>query len=593
MEKQNLNILPGGILPVIHCSQGDIGRQFQINLYSDNAPYVLDGTEELTLDGHKADNNIFSYSLDPVTGSTITISTEEQMTACAGDVICEIRIFKDDTRIGTCNFIMQIEEGPSNGTPSESTLQALDEIRAEIQQAVEDSEDYADASKAWAVGPNGSGSGSDTNNSKYYSQQSADSATDAYNSADAAHTSELNAADSENHASTSETNAKNWAVGPSGSGSGTDTNNAKYYSTQADSAKSDAVQAKNDAVSAKNDAVSAKNSAESSATDSKNWAVGPSGSGSGTDSNNSKYYAGQASSSASDAINAKTAAEAAQQKIENMTATASQLAEGASPTVTKSEVGGVVNLAFGIPKGDTGATGANGNCIWTTTTAPTSAPAGQLLFSISSLSGPAGYTPRSGDIILYDSDRYTVDSISGTNAITFIYSKVSLRGANGVGVPTGGTAGQVLAKASSSDYDTEWITPTSGNDIYVGKFNYGNTEIDTGAKFYIYNSEYGVKFVCKEIALTYDGNEYWTGNVTLGSTTDILNYWVYLHPTGDNGKVKLPHINDTTMEIDSIYYETFSGPGNASTVLNVKTKLPPSIYYNPQCFVCYYQLFNL
>jgi hypothetical protein len=45
MERQNLDILPGGVLPVIHCSQGDIGREFQINLFSDNEPYVVDGTE--------------------------------------------------------------------------------------------------------------------------------------------------------------------------------------------------------------------------------------------------------------------------------------------------------------------------------------------------------------------------------------------------------------------------------------------------------------------------------------------------------------------------------------------------------------------
>lgn len=30
-------------------------------------------------------------------------------------------------------------------------------------------------------------------------------------------------------------------------------------------------------------------------------------------------------------------------------------------------------------------------------------------------------------------------------------------GKNGVGVPSGGTAGQVLAKKSDDDYDTEWI----------------------------------------------------------------------------------------------------------------------------------------
>ena len=36
------------------------------------------------------------------------------------------------------------------------------------------------------------------------------------------------------------------------------------------------------------------------------------------------------------------------------------------------------------------------------------------------------------------------------------------QGSPGVGIPTGGTTGQVLSKASGTDYDTEWITPASG-----------------------------------------------------------------------------------------------------------------------------------
>ena len=35
-------------------------------------------------------------------------------------------------------------------------------------------------------------------------------------------------------------------------------------------------------------------------------------------------------------------------------------------------------------------------------------------------------------------------------------------GADGVGVPAGGTAGQVLAKASGTDHDTAWTTPYTG-----------------------------------------------------------------------------------------------------------------------------------
>ena len=38
------------------------------------------------------------------------------------------------------------------------------------------------------------------------------------------------------------------------------------------------------------------------------------------------------------------------------------------------------------------------------------------------------------------------------------------QGIPGVGVPSGGTTGQVLQKASNSDYQTEWTDPASGGD---------------------------------------------------------------------------------------------------------------------------------
>lgn len=323
MERQNLDILPGGVLPVIHCSQGDIGREFQINLFSDNAPYVLDGTEELTIDGHKEDNNIFTYSIPATTGSTITISTEEQMTACAGNTICEIRIYKGDNRIGTCNFILQVEEGVSNGTPSESTLQAIDEIRAVVEQAVEDAQTAQH--NAETAETNAETAETNAINAKNQSESARDlSQTYATNSSNSA------------------TDSKNWAVGPSGSGSGTDTNNAKYYSQLASQSEQNAstseTNASNSASAAYTSETNASNSASAAHTSEVN-----------------------ASNSAGDANTAKLGAEAAQQKIENMTASASQLPEGSTPTVTKSEVGGVVNLAFGIPKGDTGNDGVTPN----------------------------------------------------------------------------------------------------------------------------------------------------------------------------------------------------------------------------------------
>ena len=47
-------------------------------------------------------------------------------------------------------------------------------------------------------------------------------------------------------------------------------------------------------------------------------------------------------------------------------------------------------------------------------------------------------------------------------------------GAPGVGVPSGGSAGQVLQKRSATDYDTEWVTPSVGTtDVYWA--TYGTT----------------------------------------------------------------------------------------------------------------------
>lgn len=94
----------------------------------------------------------------------------------------------------------------------------------------------------------------------------------------------------------------------------------------------------------------------------------------------------------------------------NITATASVGTGTGTPTVTVTKSGTLENPAFAFAfnnlKGETGATGAQG-------------PAGQ-------------------------------DGADGA------------AGAPGVGVPAGGSAGQVLAKASGSDYDTTWVTPSGG-----------------------------------------------------------------------------------------------------------------------------------
>lgn len=52
-------------------------------------------------------------------------------------------------------------------------------------------------------------------------------------------------------------------------------------------------------------------------------------------------------------------------------------------------------------------------------------------------------------------------------------------GANGVGVPTGGTTGQVLAKASDDDFDTEWVTGGGGGGDLQSVLDTGNSAVDS------------------------------------------------------------------------------------------------------------------
>lgn len=61
-------------------------------------------------------------------------------------------------------------------------------------------------------------------------------------------------------------------------------------------------------------------------------------------------------------------------------------------------------------------------------------------------------------------------------------------GADGVGVPAGGTTGQVLAKNSNADHDTEWVDPGAGStpdNLQVRNITIADTAISAGYSSYI------------------------------------------------------------------------------------------------------------
>ena len=90
---------------------------------------------------------------------------------------------------------------------------------------------------------------------------------------------------------------------------------------------------------------------------------------------------------------------------------------------------------------------------------------GSAWSSLGTLAGPQGPTGATGAA--------GADGADGTNGTN------GADGADGVGVGAGGTTGQVLAKASGTDYDTAWVSLTTA-DIYVIACSDETTALTTG-----------------------------------------------------------------------------------------------------------------
>ena len=115
MEIINLDMVPGKKSPVCHASQYDDGRVIRFNLYDSGLPYTLDGTETITFEVRKPDGNIVTSTLTNTSDSYVDVVTTEQMTAVKGANLCEVRVEKGATNIGSLNVIMAVEMDPTDG----------------------------------------------------------------------------------------------------------------------------------------------------------------------------------------------------------------------------------------------------------------------------------------------------------------------------------------------------------------------------------------------------------------------------------------------------------------------------------------------
>lgn len=111
----------------------------------------------------------------------------------------------------TVSDTLKVWPNDTDYEPAEPTPSQAQQILAAIEQIVPDMQEIATEAKSWAVGGTNTRTGEDTDNSKYYSEQSAASAVAAASSAEDAEDSAEEAANSASAAASSATAAANSA----------------------------------------------------------------------------------------------------------------------------------------------------------------------------------------------------------------------------------------------------------------------------------------------------------------------------------------------------------------------------------------------
>ena len=109
----SVDLVPGGIFPVIKMSQNDVGRVIEISLTSSSQKYPIPSGAAvyLTMQG-RSWNSEDNPDVIAFADEVVTITTDGDMTAKAGKNMAKIRIAESGTDIGTALMMFDIEYDP-------------------------------------------------------------------------------------------------------------------------------------------------------------------------------------------------------------------------------------------------------------------------------------------------------------------------------------------------------------------------------------------------------------------------------------------------------------------------------------------------
>ena len=316
---------------LINAKQLDKKSRFlSVACYNHGEPYSLnEGEHSAYIRYRKADNNsVFNFCEIDRKGKII-VELTEQMLAVDGICYADLVIVNEggakvDTQTGEIIGIenssilstMPIHIDVTGTAVANSDIESsyeFDGLNTALEKAEAEYTEVILTSKSWAVGSTGIRDGENTDNAKYYSKQSSNSASASKTSASNAANSESNANEYMNNAltysqsaqtymnnantymgnaKTSETNAKTSELNAKTSETNAKTSetNSKSSETKASASEVNAKTSETRASTSEVNAKSSETNALNSADRAQSYAVGGTGTRDGEDTNNAHYY---------------------------------------------------------------------------------------------------------------------------------------------------------------------------------------------------------------------------------------------------------------------------------------------------------------
>lgn len=145
-----LNLIPGGVMPVMMINETDKGYKKEFLIYNGAAPYNLPANVSATIRGTKRDGYGVTEAAEVTAGSNLVrITVTEQMTAVPGPNIFELVFIDTGTlKVSTINFIMMVERAAlnSNTVISDSDIAYAEQVLNQLQSVAAFKEQLDNAS---------------------------------------------------------------------------------------------------------------------------------------------------------------------------------------------------------------------------------------------------------------------------------------------------------------------------------------------------------------------------------------------------------------------------------------------------------------